>query len=221
MTIFTTTIYILLTCFIIGMAYYNTLKKESFYSREETIVLLGDSILKNNEYVEKGIDEILIERTEKTYCYAEDGAKIVDVYSQLDRVPFDLNNKLTTVYLSVGGNNILTHYVDLEQDITDTNILFKLFSSYVILVESIQTKMQESKLVLLDIYYPQSEEFKKYHSIIREWNNMIYHYAEQNHNEVLKVSQLLTQEGDFSHSIEPSLQGGEKIVNYILTPYAF
>ena len=220
---------LLLSCFIIGVSYYNTyfLNKESFYSSQESIILLGDSILKNNQYVREGngIDDILIERTnEKTYCYAEDGSIIVDVYSQLDKISIDLNKETTTIYISVGGNNILTHYVDKEGDITETSILTKLFSSYKNLITSIQTKMNRCKIVLLDIYYPQSSEYAKFYSIIDEWNHMIYDYAndQQNHiSDVLKVSQLLTQHNDFSHSIEPSLQGGKKIAEYILSPYLF
>jgi hypothetical protein len=57
-----------LICFIIGVSYwttYYTSLKETFETKnKEPIVLLGDSILKNNSYVSngKGIDELLEER---------------------------------------------------------------------------------------------------------------------------------------------------------------
>ena len=57
-----------LICFIIGISYWTTYNSSLFESFEtknkEPIVLLGDSILKNNSYVSngKGIDELLEER---------------------------------------------------------------------------------------------------------------------------------------------------------------
>jgi len=72
---------------------------------------------------------------------------------------------------------------------------------------------------LLDIYYPNNLKYKQYHSIINTWNTMIYSYAnEPKHNiiGVLKVSGILTHDEDFSFGIEPSLKGGQKIVESIL-----
>lgn len=214
----------LLSLFIICVSYYNTLYSnfESFYNNNQSIILLGDSILKNNAYVSNGksIDDLLVERSnKKVYCYAKDHSKIVDVYNQIDDIPFNLNGKYTTIFLSAGGNDILTHYVDQENDSADISVLKPMFSSYKTLINSIQTKMPNSKLVLLDIYYPDNLEYKQYHNIIREWNNMIYSYAgnyENNIYGVLKISGKLTNSKDFSFGIEPSFFGGEKIVESII-----
>jgi lysophospholipase L1-like esterase len=199
----------------------NNLLIESFYTNNESIVLLGDSILKNNSYVEdgKGIDNLLIEKSKlNVYSYAEDGSNIIDVYSQLDKIPLELNQKTTTIYLSIGGNDILTQYVDKMADITNITALSMIFSEYVNLIESIKTRFNLCKIVLLDIYYPKTIIYKIYHSLIKKWNEMIYNYANSKSNMlILKISDTLIQDKDLIFNIEPSTSGGEKIVNSILS----
>ena len=113
----------ILFCFIIAVSYWNTYASsniEPFNSDKQSFVLLGDSILKNDAYVSDGksVENLLVERTNgKTTCLAIDHSKIVDIYSQVDKIPDNLNSNLTTVFLSAGGNDILTHYVDQENDL--------------------------------------------------------------------------------------------------------
>jgi len=218
----------LLISFIIGVSYLNTYLnsyRESFNSNKQTFILLGDSILKNDAYVSDGksVDALLKERTNgKSMCLARDNSKIVNIYSQVEKVPNDLNNHFTTVFLSAGGNDILTHYVDQENDATNTSILDPLFTSYEKLVQSVKNKLPNSNVVLLDIYYPNSEKYMQYHPVISEWNNKIYDYAKEPKNNitsVLKVSNILTKPEDFSLGIEPSSNGSNKLVETILTTY--
>ena len=212
-----------LICFIIGVSYwttYNSSLFESFETKNKvSIVLLGDSILKNNSYVSngKGIDELLEERNNgKIYSLAENHSKIVDIYSQIDKIPSDLNNDSTVIFLSAGGNDILSFYVDQEEDATNDTALNPMFSAYKKLVESIQTKMDKAKIVFLDIYYPDNIKYKQFHPIISEWNKKIYEYADKNNYKVLKISNNLTETTDFTMGIEPSSTGGAKIVDLIL-----
>ena len=195
----------ILLCFIFAISYFNTYTKtksirETFSSNNNrTIVLLGDSILKNNSYTSdgKGIDDLLLERNKQTYSYAVDNSNIVDVYNQINEIPIDLNSPSTTIFLSAGGNDILNHYEEID-------------------------KMNQCNLVLLDIYYPDNTKYTQYHPIIREWNKLIYDYTDQpsnNINTVLRVSRMLTQNDDFTLSIEPSSSGGLKIANSILNSY--
>jgi len=200
----------------------NNLLIESFYTNNESIVLLGDSILKNNSYVEngKGIDNLLTERSKSNvYSYAEDGSIITDVYSQIDKIPLELNKKTTTIYLSVGGNDILSHYVDKMRDVTNITVLSMIFSEYVKLIESIKTRFNLCKIVLLDIYYPKTIIYKMYYSLIQKWNEMIYNYASNSKSNILilKISDILIYDKDLIFNIEPSSSGGEKIVNSILS----
>jgi len=195
---------------------------EPFNSDKQSFLLLGDSILKNDAYVSDGksVEEMLIERTNgKTTCLAIDHSKIVDIYSQVDKIPEELNSTSTTVFLSAGGNDILTHYVDQGNDSTDTSILGTMFAAYNNLIKSIQKRLPNANIVLLDIYYPENMTYKQYHSIINDWNKMVYEYAGKNGFSVLKISGILTKPDDFSFGIEPSATGGRKLVDAILSSY--
>ena len=201
---------------------------EEFYSNsnsnnnKETIVLLGDSILKNNSYVENGkeIDSLLTKKSDSNvFSFSEDGSTITDVYNQLEKIPLELNKKTTTIYLSIGGNDILSQYVDKITDLTNMTSLTIIFSKYVTLIESVKTRFHLCKIVLLDIYYPKSNIYRVYYLLIKKWNEMIYEYTNNTKNSILllKISNILTQDNDFVFNIEPSTSGGEKIVNSILS----
>jgi hypothetical protein len=210
-----------LLCFVVLNAYLKTVYfKENFQSNNKNYLLLGDSILKNNAYVADGlsIENILIERNLNVKCLAEDHSKIVDVYSQLDKIPIEMNLPNTFIILSAGGNDILSYFVDQQKDITDTSVLVPMFSSYEKLIKSIQSKLPKVNIVLLDIYYPDNFKYKQFHSIIEEWNNMIYKYANDIKNniyKIIRISDSLTQKEDFSFGIEPSSSGGNKIADLI------
>jgi len=218
----------ILLCFIVAVSYYTTymsskhMSEESFNSDKQTFVLLGDSILKNDAYVSDGksVDDILLERTNnKTICLAVDHSKIVDIYSQVNKIPEDLNSNYTTIFLSAGGNDILTHYVDQSNDSSDVSILKTMFGAYKKLIKGIQNKFPKANLVLLDIYYPNNMTYKQYHSVIDSWNKMVYEYASKNNLSVLKISGVLTQPDDFSFGMEPSATGSRKLVDTILSAY--
>jgi hypothetical protein len=221
-------LYILLLCFIIiGVSsfthYYKYyVLREAFDNNnksDKTYILLGDSIIKNNSYVKngKGIDDILNEKTNgNTHCYAKDDSTIVDIYSQLDSIPSDLNKRSTTIFLSVGGNDILNNYADKEVSVKDKKVLDPIFNAYKNLIKSIQTKMNESTLVLLDIYYPKNIKLAQYKPILEEWNRLIADFASTNNLQVINISNILIESTDFTLNIEPSETGGEKIANNIL-----
>ncbi len=216
----------ILFIFIITVSYFNTVIHnryiESFNPDKQNFILLGDSILKNDSYVSNGksVDELIKERTNgKSICLATDNSKIVDIYEQVNKIPDNLNNNTTTIFLSVGGNDILTHYVDNENDITETSTLKPMFSSYKKLLKYMRSKFNNTNIVLLDIYYPENMKYKQYHSIIKEWNNMLYEYADKNSYSILKISNILTKPDDFTFGIEPSSIGSYKLVDEILTNY--
>lgn len=211
----------MLFSFIVFMSYYNTIEG---FQTAKTYILLGDSIFKNDAYVSDGksVENLVAERNKNMHCFAEDHSKIVDIYSQIDSIPQELDTSNTFVFLSAGGNDILSHYVDQNQDITNTSILRPMFASYKNLVKSIQTRLPKAKLILVDIYYPDNLKYKQFHSIIQEWNNMIYGFAENPKNNiygVIRISQHLTKSEDFSFGIEPSSVGGKKIANLITETY--
>ena len=212
-----------LILFIFAVSYWNTYCSsfiESF-SSNKSIVLLGDSILKNNSYVPdgKGVDNIIEERSDKNielYSLAENNSKIVDVYSQINKIPLSINNKSTTIFLSSGGNDILSFYIDQHGDTTDTGFLNTMLAAYKKLVKSIQTRMDLCQIVLLDVYYPTSNQFAQYKPILEKWNSLIATYARENSLGLLQISQIVTSNDDFTLGIEPSEKGGEKIAQSIL-----
>ena len=217
----------ILCCIILGVSFFNTYinYKESFNSSKQTFVLLGDSIFKNNNYVSDGnsVDYLLSQKTQnKTICLATDDSTIVDVYNQISNVPDGLNNSTTTIFLSIGGNNIISHYVNNEYDSENADILGTIFAAYKKLVKIIQSKLPNANIVLLDIYYPENLTYKQYHPIINKWNNMIYTYSKLSKNNiygVLKVSNILTQPDDFTLGIEPSATGSKKLVDAMMSNY--
>jgi|LakMenE18May11ns_1017448.scaffolds.fasta_scaffold9679545_2 hypothetical protein len=221
-----------LILFIFAVSYWNTYCSsfiESFSSNysnssSKSIVLLGDSILKNNSYVPNGkaVDNILQERSLKNdknielYSLAVNNSKIVDVYSQINKMPLDINIKSTTIFLSSGGNDILSFYVDQQGDTSDTGFLNTMLADYKKLIKSIQTRMDLCQIVLLDIYYPTSKQFAQYKPILEKWNSLIADYARENSFGLLQISQVVTSDDDFTLGIEPSEKGGEKIAQSIL-----
>ena len=213
-----------LFCFIVFMSYYNIYDKvEGFTNtqREKTFILLGDSIFKNDAYVSNGksVENLIAERNKNIHCFAEDQSKIVDIYNQINQIPIELNSSNTFIFLSAGGNDILKHYLEEKQDIINTSVLKPMFSSYKNIIKTIQNKVPNAKLFLLDIYYPDNLQYKQFHSIIKEWNSMIYDFAEKPKNkiyDVIRISSHLTQNADFSFGIEPSLSGGKKIAELIV-----
>jgi hypothetical protein len=218
-----------LILFIFAVSYWNTycssfIESFSSNSSNQSIVLLGDSILKNNSYVSNGkaVDNILQERSLKNdknielYSLAENNSKIVDVYSQINKIPLSVNNKSTTIFLSSGGNDILSFYVDQNGDTSDTGFLNTMLAAYKKLVKAIQTRVDLCQIVLLDVYYPTSNQFAQYKPILEEWNGLIADYARENSLGLLQISQIVTSNDDFTLGIEPSEKGGEKIAQSIL-----
>jgi hypothetical protein len=210
------------------MAYWNShgfsYLREDFNPASQYFLLLGDSILNNSLYVSKGksVNELLNEKTNnRTICLAKNDATIVEVYDQVGNIPDKLKNASdnTTIFLSVGGNDILNQASDKEGGQVDSKVINTIFSAYKPLVKSIQTMMPNSQLVLLDIYSPNNIKFKQFHDVIREWNNKLYEYARNHNLSVLRISNILFKPEDFTLGIEPSDIGSQKLVDAILKNY--
>jgi hypothetical protein len=186
-------------------------------TKHNTILLLGDSMLNNSYYTSngKGVYEIIKEQYDKVLCNATDNAKIIDVYLQIDKLSSNNINKDTIIFLSIGGNDLLFQYDIQQEQISNLNIIKPIFAAYKTLLKSIQTKYPSTRLILLDIYYPSAIKFQPFHSIITEWNKLLYSLS--NNVEVLKISTILTQPTDFSFGIEPSYTGSIKIADNILS----
>jgi lysophospholipase L1-like esterase len=207
-------LYIIILLTLITFILYVTHNTKEYFTslNKKTIILLGDSVFNNNSYVEKGkaVNELLQKTADKNttiISLARNDSTINNVYQQLENVNIDLNDNLTTVFLSVGGNDIMNMR---EKNIDDT------FEKYKTLIGAITTKLSNVKLVLLNVYYPPNAS--KYASSIEKWNTNLNLEYEQNDKNIyiLNLANLLKEPSDFVFDIEPSITGGEKIANKIL-----
>jgi len=190
--------------------YWNSINVEPFADKDKdkdkTIILLGDSILKNNKYVKAGQSvEDFLKRDNSVYCFAKDDSTIQDVYKQINRIKIE--NSI--IFLSVGGNNILQGGESLS----------RIFKQYMELVDDIITR-NDCKLILINLYYPADIRYLKYYPSIQKWNEMLNIYARDTKRDIHKIhvldaSKILTQPSDFTSEIEPSEIGGRKLANKI------
>jgi len=72
------------------------------------------------------------------------------------------------------------------------------------------------KIVLTDIYYITDVNYRKFHPLIKKWNNHLQTFAKKEKLSVYKISELVDRPQDFTHSIEPSIIGGQIIVDNII-----
>ena len=212
----------ILVCIIILVPYYDIYKPsfiEGFETKTKTIVLLGDSILKNNSYVTNGVDKQLNESTDcEVVSLARDKTTIGHTYKQVDDIPKELNKNTTVLVLSAGGNDIIEDYINGPYDADENQShINKVFDSYKLLVEGLRSKMDNARIVLLDIYYPSNNQYKDFYPLIKNWNKLQSEYAVKNKDIVCKISESLNQSQDFAFDIEPSDTGGKKIVEAILS----
>lgn len=172
------------------------------------IALLGDSIFRNDAYVSPG-QSVCDRLREKVHCLAKDHATIADVYSQIEQ----LTAVPSVLFLSVGGNDILMHYVYTNNEVGDLSFVAESFEKYREL--TLQIDRATNQLVLVDLYFPTGDAYSSYEPIIREWNRRVYEWAEKKKWKVLKVSRLLTEPDDFAYGIEPSSKGAQKLADAI------
>ena len=83
------------------------------------VVLIGDSMLENSNYVKHTVGLHIKKTHKKTTILAKDDSVVGDIKSQLVNIPKKLNNKNTYVFLSVGGNDLLEIYKYQNGNIDD------------------------------------------------------------------------------------------------------
>ena len=171
------------------------------------IILLGDSILKNNSYVQSGssLEDLLIKTLDNSKYYnyellnyAEEDCTISNVYRQLESIPskyLDTGNKYNIkLILSVGGNNILNlikeeQILVLNDSIWNSNVqdqkLLNIFDKYEHLINAIKAKFpfSNSELYLLNIYYP-------YNNSVKDNSNIVNDSKTKDNNTNYKIKEL-------------------------------
>jgi len=203
----------ILLAIILYFYFYNTIFTEGMSSNISSIVLLGDSIFKNNNYVpkEKSIEYLLKQHVAvQSMVLAQDNATINLLYQQYKSMPITMNNKHTNLYISIGGNDLLNVYEN--NDTNDTKLFDMIWNLYKSTILNVST-ITQCNIILTDIYYVTDSNYEKYIPIIKKWNDTLYAFANNYTFKVFKISKLLTKPQDFTNGIEPSIIGGTKIVN--------
>lgn len=210
---FTSILIILISIIIIvSCAFFKSVREG--LTNNNNIVLIGDSVLNNSNYVPSGksVTDILKLKSQNVFDFAKDGATISDCYIQLDKISTDLNKSETYIFISAGGNDILNKGGQLtSEDIR------KLFNDYMNFIKALRVKFSSAKINILNLYMPSNPRYQSYKSSIEQWNTLIQEYSSKigEPYNVIDLSTLLTSPQDFVYDIEPSETASEKIANLI------
>jgi len=180
-------------------------------NKGRNVVLIGDSMLNNSNYVSQGesVPDLLSNKLvgNTVYNFAKDGATISDCYAQIDKIPIDSNN---IIFVSCGGNNILN---SRGQNFNVT----KLFAEYSELIKSIKVRAPNANLYVLNLYMPAGGHHTSYKPAIDQWNQLIQNNESVLGYNVLTTDDLLTLNEDFIYGVEPSFNGGKKLVSKMVS----
>lgn len=180
------------------------------------VVLLGDSIFKNNSYVgEKHSIEYLLKNKMDSLVLAEDNSTIKDIIPQYNKMSNKDNEPNTYLFVSIGGNDLLNAYHYSNTDVDDLNKLDSIWNEYEEMVFQLISKT-ECTLVLTDLYYIKDKEYIKYHKLIKKWNEQLYEFCDANDILIYKISNYIKEKNHFVNSIEPSKNGSKIIVENII-----
>lgn len=208
----TLAIIIISVVIIFSCAYFKSLKEG--LTNNDTVILMGDSVLNNANYVPAGksVYDSLKSKLSKVINLAKDGATISDLYGQLDKIPVDLNNTNTYIFISAGGNDILNKRTELS-----TTEIRRLFDSYMEFLKALRTKLGSAKINILNLYLPSNPRYQTYKTSIDQWNQLIQSSSNKvgEMYNVLDLYALLTSPDDFIYDIEPSESASDKIAYLI------
>jgi lysophospholipase L1-like esterase len=197
---------------IFSCAYFKSLKEG--LTNNDTVILMGDSILNNSNYVPSGksVSDNLKTKLSKVINLAKDGATINDLYGQLDKIPVDLNKTDTYIFISAGGNDILNKRTELS-----TNEIQRLFNTYMDFLKALRTKLGSVKINILNLYLPTNPRYQSYKTSVDQWNKLIQEYSNKvgEMYNIVDLNKLLTSPDDFVYDIEPSESASNKIAYLI------
>lgn len=210
-SLWTISIIVISIIIVVSCAFVKTLKEG--LTNNNNVILLGDSVLNNANYVQSGdsVYDKLKQKLSNVLNLAKDGATIVDLYSQLDKIPIDLNKQSTYVFVSAGGNDIL------NKNIRNINDIKHLFDTYFNFIKALKAKMNNVSINVLNLYVPSNPRYNEYRQSIEQWNKLISDNSDNiglTYN-VLDMYSLINSPDDFVYDIEPSDTASSKIANLI------
>ena len=205
-------IIILLT--ILCFALCNPIIIESLQTNT-TIILMGDSILKNNQYVKKGesVEDRIKSLHKNTLVVAQDGAIVFDLILQFKAIPEKYNKSTTKLFISAGGNDILHKY--RFHSTKDRSRITRIIDEYQKLILQFRSNCK-CEIILCTIYFPTARLYHHYYPIIKVWNHALERFAKKHDFNILPIGNLLHKKQHFTHDIEPSSEGSQIICDNIL-----
>jgi hypothetical protein len=194
--------------------------------RENLIILLGDSIIDNGEYVRPGEPDVarqleMLLPHHIVIKQAVDGAKNGDILAcQIAEV-----ERAEHIILSAGGNDALEHINLLDDGIEQRakDVLFRLWSiredfrrSYAALLDCLA--LTRRPVLVLTVYNPcfhghgfDAAYQQAADSAISIINDVIQQEARRRSFDILELRTLFTDQADYANPIEPSAIGGAKL----------
>ena len=207
-------IFIIIILFFIFLFYHSIFLtyKENF-DKNKQIILLGDSILENSNYVEQyfNVESNIKKKHPYVLNLAQDRAVISNLSLQINHLKNKKINKNDIIFVSAGGNDILNNYRFKKKD--ETKELNSIFNKYTKTILHLK-KSIPNKIVLLNIYAPPN--VKDYHNIIDLWNKKQKEFASKNNIKILDIHSMVNHKNHFIKNIEPSHDGGRIIADAIL-----
>ena len=184
-------------------------------SNKDYLILMGDSIFKNDVYVNEGnsVGENLQSVHGNVIVLAEDNAIIDDIEKQTSLIPNNAKKQNTKIVVSVGGNDLLNKYN--FNDVNNLSHVDTIFNQYTSSINNLKNKY-DCEIILCNIYYPRSKSVVRYYDIIDLWNSKIKNYAKVNNLKVIKLDENVDKEEYFTNEIEPSGKGSKIISDVIL-----
>lgn len=191
------------------------------------IVLLGDSIFDNAAYVGGGPDVVAQLRQRlpegwRATLRAVDGAVIEGVGGQVGRLPPDASH----LVLSVGGNDALRASGVLDARVGSmaeaVERLGQIRDAFEADYRALLDRLQERGLptAVCTIYNPRFPEPRRQNLAVTALdipNACILREAFRRGLPLIDLRAVCDHDGDYANPIEPSVQGGEKIVAAILS----
>jgi hypothetical protein len=192
----------------------------------KNIVLLGDSIFDNASYVKAGaavIDHLeeMLPRQWSAVLLAVDGATARQVASQVRSIPSDA----TDLFLSVGGNDALSHTEVLDAPVkssADTwRLLAKIISEFEMGYREAVTACLRKNLPLTvcTIYngnFPDADYQLRASVALQTFNDSIARIAREKGCDLLELRSVCSKPAHYANPIEPSEAGGKEIARAIL-----
>ncbi|MDX8414259.1 MAG: SGNH/GDSL hydrolase family protein [Mariprofundales bacterium] len=188
------------------------------------IILLGDSVFDNAEYVGENSSvqdalKSIMDRNAKVTLLAVDGNVTADVLVQLQSLP----KNATHLFISCGGNDALRQAHILNERVTSVGdammVLFEVIKEFQCNYHRmLKTALRNNKNIALCTIYNSSPGISQQaFTVLALFNEIILHEAVKHQLPVIDLRMLCSEAADFSKisPIEPSAIGASKIAGRI------